>query len=60
MKALDQFFGDVMGDLDKLTIIVPVSNCCAAVAFGESFKNFGRCSDCLEMAEFIKPKGVGE
>lgn len=51
MKALDIFFGNVMGDLDNLTI-TPLSNCCSAPALGEVFRSFGRCSDCLEMAEF--------
>lgn len=54
MKALDKFFGDVMGDLDELTIIPLLSNCCGAKVYGELFKDFGRCSDCLEMAEFKK------
>lgn len=54
MNRLDEFFGDVMGDLDNLSI-EPLSNCCSAKAFGETFKGFGRCSQCLEMAEFIKP-----
>lgn len=56
MKELDKFFGDVMGDLDKLTITPPLSNCCSAKVFGELFKNFGRCSDCYEMAEFTPQK----
>lgn len=30
----------------------PVSNCCAAPVLGETYKGFGRCSQCLEMAEF--------
>lgn len=54
MNELDKFFGDVMGDLDKLTIIPLVSNCCGAKVFGEIFRNLGRCSDCMEMAEFSK------
>lgn len=51
---LDNFFGDVMSDLDELTIVPLLSNCCSAKVFGETFKNFGRCSDCMEMAEFTK------
>lgn len=51
---LDDFFGDLREDLDKLTIIPLLSNCCGAPVFGETFRNFGRCSDCMEMAEFTK------
>lgn len=54
MKELDMFFGNVMGDLDKLTIVPYLSNCCDAKPFGELFKNFGRCSQCNEMAKFEK------
>lgn len=54
MKELDNFFGDIMSDLDKLTIIPLLSNCCGAKPMGELFKNFGRCCECLEMAEFSK------
>lgn len=47
-EQLSEFFNDL--DLnDEL-----LSNCCGATPFGELFKNFGRCSDCLEMAEFSK------
>lgn len=41
-EYLDNFF--VQPDL--------LSNCCGALVTGELFKNFGRCSDCYEMAEF--------
>lgn len=55
MKELDKFFGNVMGDIDKLIDEVRLrSTCCGAKAYGELFKSFGRCSDCLEMAEFKK------
>lgn len=51
---LNDFFGDVMGDLDKLTIKPLLSNCCGAKVFGGLFRDFGRCSQCMEMAEFTK------
>lgn len=54
MNELDRFFGDLTPELNKLTIVPLLSNCCAAKVLGETFKNFGRCSDCLEMAEFKK------
>jgi hypothetical protein len=44
---LDSFFAD-------LNEPVLLSNCCHAKVLGELFKNFGRCSDCMEMAEFVK------
>ncbi len=50
---LDNFFGNPKRQINKLTIIKqPMSNCCGAKVTGELFRNFGRCSDCLEMAEF--------
>lgn len=33
-----------------------LSNCCDAVVIGELFKNFGRCSNCMEMAEFSETR----
>lgn len=56
MNELDKFFGNVMSDLDNLTILPRLSNCCSAKVFGELFRNFGRCSDCMEMAEFSNPE----
>ncbi len=54
MNELDRFFSNLTPELDKLTIKPPLSNCCGATSFGELFRDFGRCSDCLEMAEFKK------
>lgn len=45
MNKLDMFF-------EKLSQPEVLSNCCSAPVMGELFRNFGRCSDCLEMAEF--------
>ena len=49
MNELDEFFSS-----HDFTASEPLSNCCHAQALGELFRDFGRCSDCLEMAEFIK------
>lgn len=46
---LDNFFGDI--DMSWMNVLL-LSNCCDAKPYGELFKNFGRCSDCMEMAEF--------
>jgi len=53
MNALEQFF---FSDKDKFSLYTwnMLSNCCGAIPQGELYKNFGRCSDCLEMAEFSK------
>lgn len=56
LRELDNFFGfgESLRQFDKLITDLhpPLSNCCSAKVFGELFKNFGRCSQCLEMAEF--------
>lgn len=54
MNDLDKFFGDVMGELDALNLTPLLSSCCASTVFGEVFRDFGRCSSCMEMAEFSK------
>lgn len=45
MNKLDMFF-------EKLSQLEVLSNCCGAKPMGEIFRKVGRCSDCLEMAEF--------
>lgn len=49
MNELDKFFAT-----HDFASKEPLSNCCGAKVQGETYKNFGRCSDCLEMAEFSK------
>lgn len=55
-RTLDQFFNDPLKQLDGIIddLHPLLSNCCNAKVFGELFKNFGRCSECLEMAEFTE------
>lgn len=48
-NQLDEFFST--HDFSQPELL---SNCCSATPFGELFKDFGRCSQCLEMAEFIE------
>lgn len=44
-STLDNFFAG----LNEPELL---SDCCDAKVMGELFKNFGRCSQCLEMASF--------
>ncbi len=48
MNELDKFFASH----DFTEPVVMLSVCCGAVVVGELFKNFGRCSSCLEMSSF--------
>jgi hypothetical protein len=45
-ETLDNFFADLPEKQGEL------SGCCGAPALGELWLRWGRCSECLEMAEF--------
>lgn len=57
-NTLDNFFGfdEAMAKLDKMLddLHPMLSSCCSAKAYGELFRGFGRCSDCMEMAGFTE------